>query len=346
MKRVFSDLFETDGPLVALSPMAGFSCVTHRRICHENGCDFSPTELTSARSVVMNGVSKSFRFMNIDPEGEGVTCIQLFGNTPSDFSEAIKIICEDERLSRVDVFDINMGCPVQKVVKTGAGSALIKTPLLAARIVSESRKTAERYGKFLTVKTRTGFSGEDDSGPDFASMLADSGAQAVCVHGRTASQMYSGKADWEKIRKMRERITDPDVYFWGNGDVTGPSSARKMIEVTGADGIMVGRSACGNPWIFRSIKEAFQNRNVNITSVETDCVTLSEKCDMLMNELDGRIGEVGERIAVCEMRSVMPHYIKGIPGASVMKAALCRASTRMEVRQILDNCLKEEDGRC
>ena len=117
--------------------MAGFSCVTFRGICHGFGSDYAPTELTSARSIVMNGVGKSYRFMRIDPETEGVTCIQLFGNTPEDFTEAMKIICEDERLSRVDIFDINMGCPVQKVVKTGAGSGLLKTPQLAGEIVRQ-----------------------------------------------------------------------------------------------------------------------------------------------------------------------------------------------------------------
>jgi len=318
--------------------MAGFSSVTFRGICHGLGSDYAPTELTSARSVVMNGVPKSYRFMAIDPEREGVTCIQLFGNTPDDFSEAMKIICDDDRLSRVDIFDINMGCPVQKVVKTGAGSALMKTPGLAGKIVEQSRKTAEKLGKLLTVKTRTGFSENNKNGPEFVKVLAQSGAQAICVHGRTAVQMYSGSADWETIGKMREAV--PDVYFFANGDVKDGQSAEKILEVTGADGIMVGRAACGNPWIFKQIKDYFNDTNA------FNEPTITEKCDMLITELDGRIAEVGERTAVLEMRSVMPQYIKGFPGAAGIKVALCRASTRMEVRQILDNCLKEEDGRC
>lgn len=280
--------------------------------------------------------------MRIDPETEGITCIQLFGNTPEDFTEAMKIICEDELLSRVDIFDINMGCPVQKVVKTGAGSGLLKTPELAGRIVRESRKTAEELGKVLTVKTRIGFTENTKNGPEFAKILADNGAQAICVHGRTAAQMYAGEADWEQIRLMREGVRDSGVYFFANGDVKDGPSARKILDVTGADGVMIGRAACGNPWLFTEVKNYLLCQNADNA---VKCISLKEKCDMLLIELHGRIKEVGERTAVCEMRGVMPQYIKGFPGASKMKVALCRASTEMEVRQILDDCLRlKEDG--
>ncbi len=285
----------------------------------------------------MNGVGKSYRFMRIDPEREGVTCIQLFGNTPEDFTEAMKLICEDELLSRVDIFDINMGCPVQKVVKTGAGSGLLRTPELAGKIVKESRKTSESLGKVLTVKTRIGFSDNSKNGPEFAKILADNGAQAICVHGRTALQMYAGQADWEQIRLMRESIEGSGVFFFANGDVKDGPSAKKILEVTGADGVMIGRAACGNPWLFQSVKNYLKN---DTEETDNGNITLSAKCDMLLTELDGRIEEVGEKTAVTEMRSVMPQYIKGFPGAASMKAVLCRASTKEEVKQILDDCLK------
>lgn len=321
--------------------MAGFSCVTYRGICHGMGSDYAPTELTSARSIVMNGVTKSYRFMRIDPESEGVTCIQLFGNTVEDFTEAMKIICEDELLSRVDIFDINMGCPVAKVVKTGAGSGLIRTPELAGKIVEESRKTAEALDKILTVKTRIGFDDNDNNGPLFAKMLASCGAQAICVHGRTAKQMYAGKADWNAIAKMREAVANEGVYFFANGDVTDGKLAREILDVTGADGIMIGRASCGNPWIFQEVKDyLFEGKNSHEKNT-LEKPTFKEKCDMLLTELDGRIKEVGEHTAVTEMRSVMPQYIKGFPGAAKMKVDLCRASTMTEVRQILDSCLRE-----
>jgi len=334
MRRTFSDLFDTSNPLVALSPMAGFSCVTYRGICKSLGSDYAPTELTSARSIVMNGVEKSYRFMRIDPQSEGVTCIQLFGNEPSDFSEAMKLICEDERLSNVDIFDINMGCPVQKVVKTGAGSGLMKTPKIAEAIVKESRKACDELGKVLTVKTRTGFSDKDKNGVEFARILANSGAEAICIHGRTAAAMYSGKADREEIARIRDAVKDTGVYFFANGDITDGKSARDMLDVTGADGLMIGRGACGNPWIFGQVKEYLAGKETS-----KFVPTLSEKCDMLISELQGRVQEVGETIAVKEMRSVMPHYIKGVPGSTSVKVALCRASTLEEVRQILNSSL-------
>lgn len=332
--------------MIALSPMAGFSCVTYRSICHLLGADYAPTELTSARSVVMNGVSKSYRYMRIDPEREGVTAIQLFGNTPEDFTEAMKIICEDDLLSRVDVFDINMGCPVPKVVKTGAGSGLIRTPDTARKIVTESRRVCEDLGKVLTVKTRTGFDAADDRGPEFVKMLAGSGAQAICVHGRTAKQMYAGEADWEAIGRMREAVQGTGVYFFANGDVRDGKTAAEILKVTGADGIMVGRAACGNPWLFGQIRSFLEHGEEAFQKKEYKIPTLSEKCDMLITELDGRISEVGERIAVSEMRGVMPRYLKGYPGTAVIRAELCRANTKAEVRQILNDCLKgrETDG--
>ena len=334
MRRTFSDLFDTSKPLIALSPMAGFSCVTYRGICKSLGSDYAPTELTSARSIVMNGVEKSYRFMRINKESEGVTCIQLFGNEPQDFSEAMKIICDDERLQDVDIFDINMGCPVQKVVKTGAGSGLLRTPDIAQKIVEASRKACDELDKVLTVKTRIGFNDQEKNGVEFAKMLANSGAEAICIHGRTAAQMYSGKADREEIARIRDGVKDTGVYFFANGDITDGKSAREMLDITKADGLMVGRGACGNPWIFGQIKEYLQNGDNG-----KFCPTLSEKCDMLMIELEGRASEVGEVVAVKEMRSVMPHYIKGLPGSTPVKVALCRASTIEEVRLILHSSL-------
>jgi tRNA-dihydrouridine synthase len=139
---------------------------------------------------------------------------------------------------------------------------------------------------------------------------------------------------------MREAVTDKDVYFFANGDVRDGASAKRILEVTGADGIMIGRAACGNPWIFNDIKEYLRADPDETSNYNKSKPTLSEKCDMLITELNGRIAEVGEKTAVTEMRSVMPHYIKGFPGAAHMKVALCRASTEAEVRQILDDCLE------
>lgn len=322
-------------PLIALAPMAGTSTVTFRGICHGLGSSYAPTELVSARSIVYNGTEKSFRYLEIDPENEGVTCIQLFGNDPEDFKVAIEAICNDPRLQSVDIIDVNMGCPVPKVVKTGAGSALMKDPVLASRIMETVRATAERYGKAATVKTRIGFNDALRNGPEFAKVLAHSGAQSICVHGRTASQMYRGVADIDAIAQMRDAVKDTDVVFIANGDITDGESAKKMMDITKADGIMIGRASMGDPWIFNRVRHYL---NEDVTPVSP---SPRDKCDMLLNELVGTASHVGEPTAVKEMRSVMPHYIKGLPGSAVIKTKLCLASTIDEVREILEESIKQ-----
>lgn len=317
-----------DIPL-CLSPMAGFSSVTFRGICHEMGADYSPTELVSARSIVYNGLGKSFRYMEIDPESEGLTCIQLFGNDPEDFTEAVKQISNDELLSKVDIIDINMGCPVPKVIKTGAGSALLNDPALAGKIVSATVKAASEYGKPVTVKTRIGWDDRHMNGRDLVLEVCEKGAAAVCVHGRTRAAMYGGEANMEEIARIREAV--PDTFFFANGDVKDGESAKRALEITKADGLMIGRGAVGNPWVFRNIR-SFMNGN------ELVMPSVGDRCDMLLRELEGTASHIGEVTAVKEMRSVMPHYIKGLRGSARVKAELCRASSISEVRGILDAC--------
>lgn len=325
---------EINAPLIALAPMAGTSTVTFRGICHELGSSYAPTELVSARSIVYNGVQKSFRYLEIDPEHEGVTCIQLFGNDPEDFKFAVNAICNDDRLRDVDIIDINMGCPVPKVIKTGAGSALMKDPILAGKIMQTVRQEAEKYGKAATVKTRIGFNDNMRNGPEFAKALCDSGAQAICVHGRTASQMYRGNADIDSIAAMADAVRGTDVVFIANGDIVDGPSAKRMLDVTGADGIMIGRASMGDPWIFNRVRNYL---NEDVTAV---LPTAKDKCDMLLRELVGTSSRVGEPTAVKEMRSVMPHYIKGLPGSAVVKTKLCQASSIEEVRNILEDSLQ------
>jgi tRNA-dihydrouridine synthase B len=317
-----------DIPL-CLSPMAGFSSVTFRGICHEMGADYSPTELVSARSIVYNGLGKSFRYMEIDPGSEGLTCIQLFGNDPEDFAEAVKQISNDELLSKVDIIDINMGCPVPKVVKTGAGSALLSDVKLAGKIVSATVKAASEYGKPVTVKTRIGWDDRHMNGKDLVLEACEKGAAAVCVHGRTRAAMYGGEADMEAVARIREAV--PDTFFFANGDIRDGRSAQRVLEITGADGLMIGRGAVGNPWVFRNIRSFMNGNEFVMPSVE-------DRCDMLLRELEGTASRIGETTAVKEMRSVMPHYIKGLRGSARVKAELCRSSTISEVRGILDAC--------
>ena len=314
---------------VCLAPMAGTSSVTYRGICVEQGAAYGPTELVSARSLAYGSLERSFRYMQISPSTEKVTAIQLFGYEPSDFEEAVKVICNDDRLKDVDIIDINMGCPVAKVVKTGAGSALMNEPEVAFRIVESTVRAAQAYGKPVTVKTRIGFSEFGPASVEFARGLAASGAQMVCVHGRTAKQMYGGEADWDAIKKMRDAVVSEGVKFFANGDVKDEDSACRILDVTEADGIMVGRAAMGDPWIFARIRAALDGKEI------PQAPSVREKCDMLMRELKGTVSCIGETTGVKEMRSVMPHYLKGLRGATGVKVELCRATTVKEVEGIL-----------
>ena len=317
---------------VALSPMAGVSHIAYRAICREMGASFAPTELVSARSIRYNGLEKSMQYLRIDPETEGITAIQLFGAEPDDFTAAIEKIMEDPVLSKVDIIDINMGCPVPKVVKTGAGSALMNSPETAASIVKTCRKALEGLPRHVpvTVKTRTGYDASDKGKPDFAKALADAGCEMLCVHGRTRPQMYTGECDRKAIALMRDAVRGYDIPFFANGDVTDGPSALSLMEETGADGVMIGRAARGNPWIFSEVAAYLDGSGDIITPDE------QERKETLLRELEGRCRWCDEEIAVREFRSVMPFYVKGLRGAAKLKVRLCSALTVNEVKEILE----------
>lgn len=326
---------------VMLAPMAGTSSVAFRIICHEFGSAYQPTELVSARSIVYSGFEKSFRYMQFERELEGLGCIQFFGSDPEDFKFAIRAVCEDERLKNVDIIDINMGCPVPKVVKTGAGSALMKNPKLAADIVKTSSQTCKEYGKTLTVKTRIGFTEDDKVNGNnltFVKYLAEAGAELIAVHGRTAVQMYHGVADIEAIASMREAVGEYGIPFIANGDIVDAQTAINMLERTGADGLMIGRAAQGNPWIFDEVKTAIkeyeETGRVSDYS-KSSAVTFEERKSMLLRELKETCKYKDENFAVREMRPSMIAYIKGMPGATKLKVDLCRATTVEEIEEIL-----------
>lgn len=322
--------------VICLAPMAGNSTMAFRGICREKGSSYAPTELVSARSIVYGGTDKSFRYLQIDPKREGTTCIQLFGFEPEDFLVAAKAICKDERLSAVDIIDINMGCPVTKVMKTGSGSALLRDPLRAAKIVEAVREVTEEYGKVCTVKTRTGLNEHEKTGTKVVRELVKAGAQAVCIHGRTASQMYHGEASIEDVAEIAQVVKEenPDCFFFANGDIKDGPSAKAAMEITGADGIMIGRAAIGNPWIFEEVRAYLGGR-------EFKAPTPDMKCDMLIRQLEETAEIIGESTAVKEMRSIMPHYITGLKGSTTVKVELCKAETIAQVKAILEESRKQ-----
>ena len=317
---------------ISLSPMAGISSLPFRIICNSMGSGYCPTELVSARSIRYNGVGKSLRYMRISPEEEGITAIQLFGSEPDDFKAAIETIMDTPVLKEVSIIDINMGCPVPKVIKTGSGSALMEEPSKAAAIVKACKKTLEGAGRNVpvTVKTRTGYNAGDKGKPDFAKALADAGCDMLCVHGRTRPQMYHGESSNQAIALMREAVRDYDIPFYANGDITDADSAKRMIAQTGCDGIMIGRAARGNPWIFEQVTAGLEGREI---PKDPD---VNERKLMLLMELEGRLKYLPEDVAVREFRSVMPYYIKGIPGSAQVKIRLTGASGLDEVKEILD----------
>ena len=322
-----------DNP-ICLAPMAGFSALPFRVICGELGAAYCPTELVSARSIRFNGLGRNSRYSKIDPVREKIPVIQLFGSEPEDFSTAVSKLLADPRYQGLKILDINMGCPVPKVIKTGSGSALMTDPVRASAIVAATVKALEQAGADIpvTCKTRTGYDDRDKSGPDFARALAEAGASMICIHGRTRPQMYAGYADYDAIARMTEAVKPCNIPVFANGDVKDGKSALKALERTGADGLMVGRAARGNPWVFRKITDELEGREFEEPSD-------LEKRQMLLRELIERREENAdceEGAVVREFRSVMPFYIKGEEGAAALKRALCNASSIDEVKEILE----------
>ena len=331
---------------ISLAPMAGTSTCIYRTIAHEYGSAFGVTELVSARGIrFKESVEISMRYLRIDPEKEGMTGIQLFGADPDDFSYAIPCILEDPRLAAVDVIDINMGCPVSKVVKTGAGSSLMIDPRLAASIIEASVRAAEPFGKPVTVKFRSGWDEEDINAPEFAKMCIDSGARALALHARTQKQMYRGNADWEVIRKTKEAIADTGIPLWGNGDVTDGISAVAMLKETGCDGVMVGRAAQGNPWVFSEIRAALEaaDRGEDPASVKGSFAPdRKTKAEVIRRHLTGLCEDLGEKTGVKEMRSQIACYLKGGRGTAEIKNRVMTANTIPEVEALLDEYASAE----
>ena len=234
-----------------LAPMAGVCDKPYRMLCHEMGAGMTCMEMVSAKAIYYKNKNTE-ELMAIDPS-EGIVSLQLFGSDPDIMSEMAKRI-EERPFS---ILDINMGCPVPKVVNNGEGSALMKDPVLVGKIIS---KVSSAINKPVTVKFRKGFDDEHVNAVEIARIAEESGAAAVGIHARTRQQYYSGEADWDIIRQVKEAVSIPVL---GNGDVTGYDSAIRMINETGCDGVMIGRAAEGNPWIFRELNEREAGRDYN-----------------------------------------------------------------------------------
>lgn len=300
-----------------LAPMAGVTDLAFRRLCKEQGAGLLCMEMISAKAISYK--NKNTRaLMEIDPVEHPIS-MQLFGSEPELMTEVAKEIEEEP----FDILDINMGCPVPKVVNNGEGSALLKTPDLIEEIV---RKVSSAIKKPVTVKVRIGFENEPIDIVEIAKRIEDAGAAALAVHGRTRQQYYSGTADWDTIRRVKEAITIPVV---GNGDVDSPLKAEALIKQTGCDAVMIGRAVRGNPWLFRELNHYFQ------TGELLGRPSAEEIREMILRHARKQIELKGEFVGIREMRKHVAWYTAGMRHS----AGLRRESNTIESYEALEQLL-------
>ena len=309
---------EIENPFV-LAPMAGVTDLPFRGLCKEQGAGLVCTEMVSAKAISFhNKNTKSL--MEITPQEHPVS-LQLFGSEPELMAEVARSIEEQT----FDILDINMGCPVPKVVNNGEGSALLKNPELIHRIVSE---ISHAIKKPVTVKIRIGFEGYDVDPVEIAKIIEDAGGAAVAVHGRTRQQYYAGEADWETIGRIKDAVRIPVI---GNGDVDSPLKAEKMMKDTGCDAVMIGRAVRGNPWIFREMTHYFT------TGELLEKPSAAEIREMILRHARWQIELKGEFTGIREMRKHVAWYTSGMRHS----AGLRRESNTIENYESLERLLSK-----
>ena len=309
-----------------LAPMAGVTDLPFRLLCKEQGAGLLCMEMISAKALQYKNKNTKV-LLAIHPQEYPVS-LQLFGSDPKIISEQAKRI-EDLPFQ---ILDINMGCPVPKVVKNGEGSALMKNPKLVFEIVSQLVKAIE---KPVTVKIRKGFDDDHINAVEMAKIVEANGAAAVAVHGRTREQYYSGKADWQIIRRVKEAVKIPVI---GNGDIFTPQDAKRMIEETGCDAIMAARGARGNPWLFRDIIDYLEK------GILHEKPSLKEMTDMMLRHAEMHIRYKGEYQGIREMRKHVAWYTAGYYGSARMRQAVNEVESYEALKQLLADWLAYSEG--
>lgn len=301
-----------------LAPMAGVTDLPFRMLCKEQGAGLLSMEMVSAKAISFHNRNTE-ALMEIAP-GENPIALQLFGSDADIISEMAREI--EER--PFDILDLNMGCPVPKVVNNGEGSALMKDPKRVEEIVS---KTVKAIKKPVTVKIRKGFDDRHVNAVEIAKIIEASGAAAIAVHGRTREQYYSGEADWEIIRQVKEAVSIPVI---GNGDVTSAVRAKQMMDMTGCDGIMIGRAARGNPWIFRETAEYLR------TGVLLQRPGRSEVRDTILRHCELQLQYKGEYTGIREMRKHVAWYTAGYPHSAKLRGRINEIESMDTLKKLLE----------
>ncbi|MFQ6818895.1 MAG: tRNA dihydrouridine synthase DusB [Blautia sp.] len=308
---------EIENPFV-LAPMAGITDLPFRLLCKEQGAGLLYTEMVSAKAISYHN-RNTVSLMETDPK-EHPVALQLFGSEPELMGEVAKSI-EDRPF---DILDINMGCPVPKVVNNGEGSALLKDPALIREII---KAVSGAVRKPVTAKMRIGFEGADVDPVEIARIMEDAGAAAIAVHGRTRQQYYSGRADWETIRRIKEAVSVPVI---GNGDVDSPEKAEAMFRETGCDAVMIGRAVRGNPWIFREMNHYFA------TGELLPGPSLEELKEEILRHARMQIEKKGEYTGIREMRKHVAWYTAGMRHSAGIRRESNLISSYGELERLLE----------
>lgn len=312
----------TDIPVpVFLAPMAGVTDAPFRRLCREEGAGGAVTEMVSAKALYYHnrGTERLLR----RPMDQGILGLQLFGSDPEILAEMAAA-----REAEYDFIDLNMGCPMPKIVGNGDGSALLEKPELAYEIINTMKQALT---KPLTVKIRLGVNREKMNGREIALLAEKAGAAAVFVHGRTRAQLYSGRADWKEIRRIREALSIPVI---GNGDIDSAQAALRLREESGCAGLMVGRAARGNPWIFREIKAAWLGEAIPPRPSREEMAARMEE------HIRWEIEEKGEAVGCRELRSHLAWYTAGMTGGAALRRQASSLSTQAEAEAFLQAFLE------